>query len=246
MKKAKKHRLTSLVLSEVSLVDRPANPLATVVLYKRDSSKETEMNEIEKLKAEKAELEARIAKQDGDIEELKKNLKALNDRQATLETENETLKKAGKKEDDKKVVLPPEAQAQIDKALADAAESKAALEKMRDDTDTAVYVAKASSLKAVPQKPEEFGLVLKRIAQNKATPADIIALDSVLKASDALIAKGLDSRGSDQGGSSGAAEQLDNMAKDIAKAEKITYPQAYAKALEQNPGLYTQYLSERN
>ena len=240
----KKFRLTELVLSEVSLVDRPANPLATVVLFKRHSE-DTTMTEIEKLAAEKAALETQVTKQAADIAALTENLTKLNARQATIEAENESLKKATKPED-KKVELPKEAQDQINKALADAAESKAALEKMRDDQDTAVYVAKASGFKAIPQQPEEFGLVLKRISQNKSTPADIISLETVLKASDALIAKGLDSRGSDQGGSSTAADKLDSLAKEIAKADRTTYPVAYAKALELNPGLYKEYLAERN
>ncbi len=237
--KPKRYRLTDLVLSEVSLVDRPANPLATVLLFKRDSSKETNMSD--ELKLQVAKQAADILAKDTEIAFLKGNLEKATTRLAETET---ALSKAVKLED-KPIELPPEAQAQIKKALDEAAAATTALAKMRDDHDTAVFTAKAANLKSLPQKAEEFGPVLKRIAQNKASPEDVIALETILKAADAALAKGLlTPAGNDSGASSVAADQLDAIAKKIAAEEKTDFAKAYVKAVDQNPALYSQYVRE--
>ena len=165
-------QLTELILDEISLVDRPANPLASVILFKRDSTKETDMTDEQKMAeavAKAAEAVAALAALTTERDFLKTALDAQTPKLAAAEAELTTLK-ATLKKDEPAPKLPPEAQAQIDKALADAAEATTELAKMRDDRDTLVFVGKASVLKALPQQPAEFGLVLKRIAQNKATP----------------------------------------------------------------------------
>jgi regulator of replication initiation timing len=243
--KTKKHRLTQLVLSEVSLVDRPANPLAAVVLFKRDSSTTEETAMSDEIKKQLDQVTAEKAALATEITTLKTDLAKFNTEVATLTAERDELKKQLKPED-KPIELPQAAKDQIAKALAAADAAQTELAKMRDDQDTAIYVAKAADLKAVPQKPEEFGLVLKRISRNQATPADVIALETVLKASDTLIAKGLNESGNNHPDTgSSAAAKLDALANEISKSEKVTFPVAYAKALEKNPELYTQYLAER-
>lgn len=246
-----RHRLTELILQEVSLVDRPANPRATVVLFKRDSSKETDMTEAEAKKlAEDVAKAGDLAKaQATEIEFLKGNLEKQTTSLAALTTERDEL--AGKvkdltKTEPKPIEIPKEAQAQIDEALAKVATAHEELAKMRDTSDTAIYVAKAAAFKALPQKPDEFGPVLLRVARNKATPEDVIAIETLLKGANSIIEEGgiFKQVGSDQGGSSVATDRIDVLAKEIAKSDKVTYETAYAKVLELHPELYKQYVDE--
>lgn len=243
-----RYALEDLVLDEVSLVDRPANPLATVILFKRDTSKEINMTDEQKLAAAIAkavENEAAVTSLTTERDFLKSALAAQTPRLEAAEAERDTLKAAADKLNEKPAPLAPEIQAQIDSALAKANEANTELAKMRDDADTKTFVAKAESLKSLQQKPEEFGLVLKRVAQNKTTAADLTAIEDVLTKANAAIEKGILSPvGDDLGSSSVAKDQLEVLTKGLMSSEGLTYAQAYSKALDQNPKLYTQILSE--
>lgn len=247
-----RHRLTELVLQEVSLVDRPANPRATVVLFKRDSSKEMDMtDEAKKLAdaiAKAGELAASVTAKDTEIAFLKGNLDKQTASLATVTTERDELSAKVKeltKGEDKPIELPKEAQDQINKALADAAASREELAKMRDTADTAVYIAKATVLKSLPQKPEEFGPLLMRVARNKTTAEDVTALETLLKAADAAIETGvLREAGTNNSGSGVVADRIDNLAKEVMKSDRISYEAAYDKVITANPALYRQYTAE--
>lgn len=195
--------------------------------------------------AEKATLEVAKAAAAKEVAFLKDSLEKLNARVTAAESERDALAKAEAERNPKPVTLPKEVQEQINKALKDADDARQELAKMQDATDTVIYVAKASELKSLTQKPEEFGPLLKRVAGNKTTAEDVAVLETVLKSANATIATLLKTQGSDNGQQAGeATAKLDTLAKALAKSGSMTYEAAYAEVTKANPELYTQYVAE--
>lgn len=245
---SKKFRLLTLKLDEVSLVDRPANPLATVTIFKRDNQ-ETSMTpeQIKALQDENTALKAAAQKSSEEVTFLKDSLKTVTAKADKLEAE---VAKKDPTEEDKLKSLPVAVRKDIEDLKKANADAQAELAKVRDDSMSSVYLAKASSLRGLAQKPEEFGPVLKRIATNKATPEDILKLETVLTAASTAAEKGItqehgDNRPAGDDLSKAAADKLDTIAKQISADEKVNYFTAYAKATERNPGLYKDYLAAR-
>jgi chromosome segregation ATPase len=243
-----RHRLKSLVLSEVSLVDRPANPRATVVLFKRDS-KEPSMTDAEK---KLKDLEAELAKRDADAKKLsdevaflKSSFETTTAKLADVEKERDALK-AKIKPEEPVAKLSPEVQAQIDAALKKAADTEAEILKIRDEQDTATFIAKAEAFKSLPQDPATFGPVLKRIARNKSTADDVIALETVLRSAAALLEKApaLNGSGSNRSATGSAEQKLEQLAKEYGEANKVDFAKAFDIVTQQNPSMYRQYLEE--
>lgn len=201
--------------------------------------------QLETALAEKAALEVAKAATDKEVTFLKESLEKLNARVTAAEAERDALAKAEAERNPKPVTLPKEVQEQINKALKDADDARQELAKMQDATDTVVYIAKASELKSLAQKPEEFGPLLKRIANNKATAEDVSALETLLKSANGTIATLLKAQGSDNGQQAGeATAKLDALAKALAKSGSMTYEAAYAEVTKSHPELYTQYVAE--
>jgi len=86
--------LTDLVLDEVSLVDNPANQLATVALFKRDNPMDEEIQkkdqEIETLKSENDDLKGQVTTKDTEIETLKAQVEELT-KAAVVEKKEELI-----------------------------------------------------------------------------------------------------------------------------------------------------------
>jgi len=109
---------------------------------------------------------------------------------------------------------------------------------------TEKYVGIAKSYTNISVNPEEFGKVLKEIAQN--APEAIAKVEEVLKAADTALKEGgvFKEIGSSARTSAGAMDKIEKKAEAIMTSEKISKAEAITKALEQNPELYSEYLNE--
>lgn len=124
--------------------------------------------------------------------------------------------------------------------------------KMRDESDTKVFIAKAAELTSnLGVTAEEFGPVLKSI--NAASPELATKIEAVLKAANEAVAKGdlFKEAGAEAGSTnptgvakSDAWAQIETLASNmVAKGESKTQAEAIAKAMESAEGrrLYAIY-----
>lgn len=132
------------------------------------------------------------------------------------------------------------------KKKADEAEERS--KKLESESMTKSFIRKAEKEYAhVPgQSAEGLGSLLKALHdQNPETAAKV---EELLKSAEAVIGKSelFKEYGSSHVGAGGSAAQLEELAKSyIAKGDtKLSYAEAYSKALAENPALYAQYLKE--
>jgi hypothetical protein len=210
--------------------------------------------------AHKAELEKRDQEHKAELEKAQKE-------------RDEALAKAGKKpgegeaedgdEDDlNKADLPPEVRARIEKAERDAtariekaeqaAQEATELAKAeREQRVTREFVAKAETLPHLPQKPGEFGPVLKS-ASEKLTKEEYDELDRVLKAANEQIERGSlfkelgGAGGPGPGAGTDAFSEVQRKAEELRKADSSLSPErALQKAMESDPELQARYAAEQ-
>lgn len=177
---------------------------------------------------------------------------ALVDAEAVIKAKDaeiaEITKAAEPTGDDEIIKSLPES---IRKRLEDAdAAAKAAAEevaKMKEQTETAEYIAKAKALGA--GDADKLGGLLMRVAKGKTTEEDAATFETMLKAANAQgqVAALFKSVGSDSAVDGNPGDLLQAKADEIHKAAdgKMTKEQAYAKAMDENPELYTAYVSKR-
>jgi len=121
------------------------------------------------------------------------------------------------------------------------------LSKASDETLTKEYIEKAKAYTHLPGvKPEELGPVMKRIAENKATPEDITAMQGIFKAANEAVEKGGlfgEIGGSGAGSTDNPADQFNALVKGIIakSAAGMDYAEAVSKAAAENPALYAAY-----
>ncbi len=132
-------------------------------------------------------------------------------------------------------------------AVRKAEELEKVLKAERDERLRKEYVAKAAEYKHLAVKPEEFGLVLKAIADK--APEELAKLEAVLKAADEALGQSAlfaeVGRGGEGAGGSAWAK-IEKAAGEIVQQDgKLTREQAVARVLDQHPELYEEYLSER-
>lgn len=126
--------------------------------------------------------------------------------------------------------------------------SEEVAKRLEDQQRTAEYVGLAKSMDALiaGDKADEYGGVLKDIAG--AIPADTFGkLKTLLSGADAQIRQGnlFVEKGRGGGNNAGSAEaKLNAAATEIQKAEGGTFAESFTKALDRNPALYEQYLTE--
>jgi len=253
--------LRNLVLDEISLVDSPANPGARVLLFKRNTSEEQDMpddatkgltpEQLETLKksdelvAAHEDLTKSFKKLEEEREFLKAELQKASDRLKELE------KAAAENDDDddvKKVELPEAVRKQIEATEQEASDLRKRVEKMEEEKQTSEFIAKAATLKNLPLTAAEFGPVLMHFALNKATDADIEALDKVLTTANERAEELLKTAGDNHPSinEDSALAQIEKHAAELIKTDAtLTEAAAFVKATERHPDLYTQYLSER-
>lgn len=141
--------------------------------------------------------------------------------------------------------MPEEITKQLDdlKKRADAAEAE--LKKERDERLTREYVAKAQGFANLSVNPQEFGAVLKALAEK--CPDEYAKIEATLKAADEAVGKSalFDERGRPGVSAASAMGKIEAAAAELRKADPtLTQAQAVEKVLDQNPGLYDEYTRE--
>lgn len=245
--------LRDLWIDEVSLVDDGANHEAHVVLWKsRDrltshqpegvsmspSASKTEAHmpelDISKLPPDAQEFISGMAKSHEAME------KALSEAKAEL-----AKRQPAKGTDDIVKSAPPEVRALLAKTNKRLAEAEKMAREERDHRLTQEAITKArTEYKALAVDHAELGTVLKRLHD---TDADLAAkVETVLKAATAQAEAGdiFKAVGSTGAKVTGAEERLEALAKAKAEGSDLTYEQAFAEALDENPELYAQYMEE--
>ena len=106
------------------------------------------------------------------------------------------------------------------------------------------YVAKAADLSALPGKREDIVTILKTVA-DKAPEVEVMLTD-LLKAAHGALKEGLifKTEGSDATDNNTAIAKFDAMVAELRKSDStLTAEQAFAKALNDHPELYDEYLN---
>lgn len=123
------------------------------------------------------------------------------------------------------------------------------LKQQQDQAKQTLYIQKAKDdYSNLSIKPEEFGLVLKELSEK--APEALAKIEEVLKAADAqlkdnVLFKELGGNGAGMGGAP-TMTKIDKAAEMVRQANPtMTKEQAITKALELNPDLYNDYLSNR-
>jgi dGTP triphosphohydrolase len=198
--------LVDLELSEVSLVDVPANKSATISLFKRDNDMNDEeikkfQDEIDALKVEKTALEAQVT-------EL---TKSLDEATKPIEKAAETILIDGE------AVLKSAIPASVLKKL----------ETMQEAVEKADIAKRVSD--TIPNFAGTDEVKTKLI---KSIGSDI-ELINLLMAADKLFAKGFDEIGKTEDNTDmiDPETKLNKMAKDIATEKNITFEKGYAEAV---------------
>lgn len=256
------HDLFDIQLSEVSLVDRPANQGAEVVLFKRDEGAAVTDKELaaenEVLKAAAAVATAQInaltkafEKEKTEKEKMADKLKAQE-----AETSKALAKVAELTPDDSPLAkalagVPDNIRAEVEKSmgplLKQQAETSELLKKFVLKEEQHSFIAKAATFANLPVAADTFGPVLYRLSKNEATAEDIAEVERVLAAANSGVAKGSKFKvvGKNDGGA-GPSESLAAAAAEIKKGDsKLSDAEAVTKALEANPELYDEYLASK-
>lgn len=260
-------KLVDVQLTEISLVDRPANQGSAVVLFKRDSEdddmptpQELEALQVAVTKAEEAlgeltqaneDLVAKNAELTGQVETLKAEVLAKDDviaKAATAKTEGE--------QDDitKAMADAPEPIAKAMQALIGRLEiAESVIAKQASERDEREFVTKAKAFDKLPTSAEKLGPLMMRVTKGMTTAEDAAELERLLKAANEGMGKPGDpaadptteigKSGGDKG--STAEQRIDAKAAELRKADsKLTEAEAITKALEEDPALYEEYVQE--
>lgn len=209
--------LKDLVLDEISLVDVPANPLASVPLFKRhtgdDMTDATNWEDVAKaLEVEKADLATQLADKDAKIEEL---TKALEDN-AAIEKADELIDFDGEK---------------IAKSLIPAPVLKK-LEEVQKAQETLELHKRAEEV-----LPNFKGTVEQRAKLLKSVGFDKELLE-LLTAADKLFSINFEEIGKSdvEGSMLDPKDKLNNMAKAYAAEKGTTFEKGYAEVVKTPEG----------
>lgn len=265
--------LSDMTIEEISLVDDGANEDARVVIVKAKSGqsghavpggddpsnpdaaamaaasiKEFEMD-IETLSKALEDAEAKLAALEKRASDAEASLKDAEEVIKAKEAEIDEISKAKNPPSDEEVLkaLPEAIRKRLEDAEAAAKAAEEEVAKAKAAQETAEYIAKAKSLGA--GDAEKVGGLLLRVAKGLTTADDAATLESMLKAAGeqgktAALFKAL---GSDTAVDGEPEAMLKAKADEIEKAAegKLTKEQAYAKAVEQNPAIYSAYVAKR-
>lgn len=236
--------------------DDAANP-AAVQLKEFEMDIENLSKALEDAEAKLAALEQRTTDAEAALEDANTVIKA---KDAEIE---ELTKGKGKKgymaqksddadedeeEEEKKVMksLPDSIRKRLEDFEKRAAEAESTLAKMREEKDVAEAIAKAKTLNF--GKAEEVGPLLMRVRKGTTTDADATLLEGLLKAAgeQGKVSNLFRTVGSDQAVDGDPEALLKAKAGEIQKGNTgMSFEQAYAKALEQNPSLYNAFIAKR-
>lgn len=255
----KRTRLTKLRVNEVSVVDTPANKQAEILIAKRhdgaadhptNSNMEDADMTLEELSKKLEEAEAAVAALTKRAEAAEANATALTKRAEDAEA---AVKKAaedaaaGDQGDDAILKsLDPKVRDYVESVKKQADAANAAIAKAADERLTAEYIAKAAKFDGLPGvTPDAFGPVLKRVLGSADEGDRDAVLSALAKASDAAK-KSLTTALGESGRfeKSDAEAELEAKAHEVAKRDGVPFAKAYAKAMHENPELYTRFLAK--
>lgn len=251
----------NLDVTEVSLVDVPANPGATVALFKRrdpsDQPEDSPMTKtVEELAKGLTDAETRIdvltKAAETNTAELKKRDEKITELTAELEKAKAGTKTAGGEEDIFKGMTPAAVELFKDMQAKSKAQEET-LAKMRDKDETAEAITKArADYPSVPTTtPAELGPIMKRVASNATTPEDVTKLTQILKASSVLVEKALNVTESGsivmKTGDDSVIAKVDVQAKELMKSDsKLSIDDARHEVFKRSPDLAAAYRDEMN
>jgi len=253
---AKKFRLRKILLNEISLVDYPAEQHSVVTVFKRADQPIAEeggvVTDLEKMQAEMARASTNIESLSKRAETAEAALAEATKRAEAAEAKVVVLGKkavAGDPEEDDILLKAsdPTVAAEIIKLRKQNVAAAKQLAEIAEAGEIAKAVARVTSdFPNLPVKAETFGPVLKR-AMGSLSEEDATELARVLKAADGAIVEATRAAGLGlQFVAKGSAEQeIEAKAKEIAKAESVTFAKGYDLVLQRDPALYNRYLAER-
>jgi len=139
--------------------------------------------------------------------------------------------------------LTPGAREHIQKMETDLAEAQAIAKAERDARLDREFLAKAESLSGLAISAADLAPVLKGVGET--SPELLAKVTEVLTAASNAVKESALFTEIGKRGSTESAGKVEDIAKALQKADtKLTKEQAFAKALEDNPALYTEYLAE--
>lgn len=222
--------LTDLEITAVALVDNPANPLATVELFKRDDTEpgEATTNEEAPVAADTEELTARVA-------ELESERQALDT--MTIEDiaalRGDDLTKFAKADDEEPEDVMKGVPADVRKRLEDA---EARVAKMEADGRRKEFVAKAADYTHVGGA-DELGVALEQI--DRLAPEAAPVIERAFKAANARIAEsGLFAEFGAEGDGAETGVAKAEALIDKFVADGMPRHEAITKVFTENPDLY--------
>jgi len=262
-------RLQNMVFDEVSLVGRPANELATVVLHKSGDSEFAGVEEVDTIS-----LNNQVEIEEGEIrmsenlneetlssmleetpEEVRSYVSKLEDTvtalEATAEEQDSKISELEKavseisveeveEEDAILKSADPVIQELVAKAQADADSARAMAEAEKEARLSKEFSDKAGKFSNLPIEKDALASLLKKVAET-LEDEEFSMLEEMLNGVDATIGKS--SLFAEVGSSkeSDSNGEIEAIAKGLM-TEGVTYEQAYEKALLDNPELYQRYL----
>lgn len=143
--------------------------------------------------------------------------------------------------------LPESVRKEIDDIRKEKDELANALKAERDQRVLKEFQTKASNFSHLNINNEELGQIMKNMSENLA-PDDYEKIEQVLKAANEGIRESnlFKEMGSNYSTSGSAYQKLEGIAKGMVESGKASsIPEAINKALEENPNLYNEYMSER-
>lgn len=179
------------------------------------------------------------------IEELEKKAARVEELEKKVEELQKSTQTSGSEEDILKG-LPEPVRKMVEEANKRAEEAEEIAKAERETRLKQEYIAKAKQLSALGIKPEEFGLVLKKVAE--ACPEEYVKLEAVLKAANNAIEtsglfKAYGSNGEGEGSS--AWDRIVKKAEEVRKSDpNMTLESAISKVMHENPQLYEEYRKE--
>lgn len=262
-------RLQNMVFDEVSLVGRPANELATVVLHKSGESQVAGVEEVDTISLNnQVEIEGEEIRMSENLneenlssmleetpEEIQSYVSKLEDTvtalEATAEEQDSKISELEKavseisveeveEEDAILKSADPVIQELVAKAQADADEAKAVAEAEKEARLSKEFSDKAGKFSNLPIEKEALASLLKKVAET-LEDEEFSALETMLNGVDSTIGKSSLFAEVGSSNESDSNGEIEAIAKSLM-TEEITYEQAYEKALLDNPELYQRYL----
>lgn len=252
----KRHKLTKIRLSEISVVDVPAEKNSVFSVWKRGNQEENgSVTDLDKVLKQVEEATGKLTDMQKALDAAETRAAEADKRAAVAEQKAIEVAKAvgttpataDSTDDILKGISDPKLAAAFAKLAADNKTANDALAKMDEQRAIAkaVDVVKAD-FSHLSLQADEFGKVWRRAAM-KLDADDFTEIARVLKSADAMAEMALAGRlGFIASTPTSAEAALTKAAEDIQKADSsVPFAKAYQMACERNPALYNQYRNEK-